>query len=1067
MVEEDRAILRRSRLHERLDETLQRRLTVVVAGAGFGKTTLVREWADAQNTAWHTVGANDSSVATFAKSLVNALRLRVPDLPPDLLLTLEGTQGPDADADEAARADAYAAAVCDALRDRQARDLVLVFDDVEEIDERGASARLISGICRQAPDRLHVVLVSRHPPPFRIERMRGRGEVADLTPSDLAFTREETVELLGGDAELAELIFEVAHGWPAGTRLAYEALRHLDATQRAAAAARLRRPDGPLFPYLAEEVFEQEEPALVELLARLAPLDHFNVAIATAVGGDDSAELLQMAEARGVYLEPDISGDGWRSLTPLVRTYVLDRYTRQDTGEVLLVAAEHLEGAGRWGEALRSLTAAGHSDGVVDLLERQGTAMVAAADVDPVVDAIEVLPPAALTPLIQQLLGQARQIQGDWDGALEAFRELVPEEGEIDAGVAWRLGLIHHLRGELDLALAAYERGSIDTGDHRDRALLCGWKASVHWLRGEIDVCKELAALAMRSARAGDDKQALAITHTVLAMIAAVECDRRANEAHYLRALEYAERAQDVMQIIRIHVNRSSLHHEEAYYAEALAELDVALELANLAGFATFRALGLVNRGEAHLGLGRLEEARADFEEAKTVYGRLTSRDMGYALLGLGNVYKLRGDLALARGAFEEVVSLTEGTEDLQARVPALAGLAEVLIDDDPGTASQVAKEAMAAGPALGHVAAVLAAARTALALGAAPEAARLADEAAAIARDRRDRAGLAEALLVRAKIRGVDDPTIDEARAIYEDIGNPVGAASADCILANIRNDAALAADVAARFRELGARGLAAEADQIVSRVEATGSEVEIRTLGGFAVMRNGDSVPPSAWQSKKARDVLKMLVAKRGRPIHREQLAAMMWPDEDPTKTANRLSVALSTIRTVLDPDKEAAPDHYLAADRTSIALRLDSINVDLERFLQLANRGLEAWRARDADGARASLVAAEAAYFGDFLEEDAYADWAGGIRDEARSLYISVANALAADAADQDDPDSAARYFLRVLERDPYDEGAHLGLVDSMAAAGRHGEARRLYLQYCARMEEIDVEAAPYPS
>ncbi len=61
---------------------------------------------------------------------------------------------------------------------------------------------------------------------------------------------------------------------------------------------------------------------------------------------------------------------------------------------------------------------------------------------------------------------------------------------------------------------------------------------------------------------------------------------------------------------------------------------------------------------------------------------------------------------------------------------------------------------------------------------------------------------------------------------------------------------------------------------------------------------------------------------------------------------------------------------------------------------------------------------------------------------------------------------DADGATRYYLRILERDPYDEGAHLGLVAALVAAGRHGEARRRYGFYAAKMEEISVEAAPFP-
>ena len=71
------------------------------------------------------------------------------------------------------------------------------------------------------------------------------------------------------------------------------------------------------------------------------------------------------------------------------------------------------------------------------------------------------------------------------------------------------------------------------------------------------------------------------------------------------------------------------------------------------------------------------------------------------------------------------------------------------------------------------------------------------------------------------------------------------------------------------------------------------------------------------------------------------------------------------------------------------------------------------------------------------------------------------------LADEAAAAGDADGATRYYLRILERDAYDEAAHLGLVGALLAAGRHGEARRRYGIYGDRMDEMGVEAAPFPS
>jgi DNA-binding SARP family transcriptional activator len=223
---------------------------------------------------------------------------------------------------------------------------------------------------------------------------------------------------------------------------------------------------------------------------------------------------------------------------------------------------------------------------------------------------------------------------------------------------------------------------------------------------------------------------------------------------------------------------------------------------------------------------------------------------------------------------------------------------------------------------------------------------------------------------------------------------------------------------------------------------------------------------VPLAAWQSRKARDLLKILVARRGRPTPRDALMEALWPEQSPGPLGNRLSVLLSTVRAVLDPDKRYEQDRFVAADRNAIWLQRESMSVDVEEFLTAAGAALQQLREGDPE-AHTRLVAAEAAYVGDFLEEDAYEDWALGLREEARAIYTEVVRALANEAAAAGNPDAATRYHLRILERDAYDEPAHLGLVTALETAGRHGEARRYFRAYCARMDEIGVESAPFPT
>jgi DNA-binding SARP family transcriptional activator len=242
------------------------------------------------------------------------------------------------------------------------------------------------------------------------------------------------------------------------------------------------------------------------------------------------------------------------------------------------------------------------------------------------------------------------------------------------------------------------------------------------------------------------------------------------------------------------------------------------------------------------------------------------------------------------------------------------------------------------------------------------------------------------------------------------------------------------------------------------VSRSEQEG--LAIRTLGAFRVLRDGEPVPATAWQSRKARTLVKVLLARRGRATPREQLMEILWRNEESEVVSRRLSVALATARAVLDPEKRHPPDHVLAADQGSLRIDLAHVQVDVEAFLVTAGRGLAANRLGEAE-AGPLLTRARDLYTGDFLEEDRYDDWAQPLREEARAALRSVLVALA------DRGDDAPGCYLRMLELDEFDEPAHLGLVRALDATGRRGEAQRRYRHYVERMAHIQAPAQPYPA
>ena len=109
------------------------------------------------------------------------------------------------------------------------------------------------------------------------------------------------------------------------------------------------------------------------------------------------------------------------------------------------------------------------------------------------------------------------------------------------------------------------------------------------------------------------------------------------------------------------------------------------------------------------------------------------------------------------------------------------------------------------------------------------------------------------------------------------------------------------------------------------LSETSAGSGAVEVRVLGRFEVVVGGREVPLPAWRSRQARTLLKILVARRGRAIGRAELCELLWPDDEPRRTARRLSVLLSAVRAVLDPHRRWPVDRYVRADLTGVRVDL----------------------------------------------------------------------------------------------------------------------------------------------
>jgi DNA-binding SARP family transcriptional activator len=623
------------------------------------------------------------------------------------------------------------------------------------------------------------------------------------------------------------------------------------------------------------------------------------------------------------------------------------------------------------------------------------------------------------------------------------------------------------MQGEFAKVPALFEKVALGREDTLDEAWLLAQMATADRLIGDLQGARRFASRAMAAAERSGRPSAHVPAYNVLAMIAAAEGDRRQMDAHFTSAVDIAEEENDLIQQLWVRVCRAVHLLELGSPRDAAAESLALRDLSEKCGIPFLRAQACTVFARASLCLGSLDTAAAEFTTAIELFQRLGSRFLAWPLSGLGDVYRTRGQLERARATYEEALRTAADGPDRIGESHALIGLARVRAADDLASARRLAQQAMDLSEPLHEVAALLTRGWVALLSGDRRSAMLDAARAGAAARWRRDDPGLAEAIIL--SVQSSDNPAADaglltEVIQICQETGCRLGEAAARMVAGSIvgtpyRLDADPAADT------MRASGVDVESRRDAGPLAVlirSAPTVSILALGVFQVIRDGVPVPKGEWQSKKARDLLKILVARR-RPTPRDRLLELLWPAADPGKSAKRLSVLLTMVRDILQPDRpETGP---LMSDGPAVWLDHSRVHVDVEEFLDRADMALDAYRSGQ-QGAREQLTAALAAHTGDFLEDDPYEDWAAPLAEETRAKHIALLRALVATVRASGDVDQVIECALKLLERDAYDEEVRLDLVAGLLDAGRLGEARRQYDIYASRMREIEVEPRPMP-
>jgi len=626
-------MVKRRRLLDVLDREADRPLTLVKAGVGYGKTTLVRSWCieRPEPVIWLTLDAADDDPVRLWTHLAFAVHRLGDGLADRALASLRSRGAPvESAVDEVMNALlAYGGPV------------TIVLDDLHTVRSE-ASLGSIGYAIERLPDGIRVVALTRSDPPIGAGRLRARRALTEVRARDLAFTVDEASELMTREgielsAESVEVLVRRTEGWSAGLYLAALWLRELDDPDEGVRTFGGNARD--VGDYLSDEVLSALDPGVRDFLARTSVLARLTPALCDAVLGrrDSEAVLAELARSNVFLVALDPAGEWYRYHHLFAEVLQLE-LGRAAAPELRRRAAAWCRAQGLVEDAIAYAADAGDAEMVAEVLAEHHLAFIWAGRLRQLLGWIRWLPAELLSghPVlgiagaaaaallgcpeveVRQLLAVAEETRERrpelWSDYLEAAAELTRAE-VIDRGDV--AGAIEHARRAVTAARAGAE------------VLIVGALATLAqglFFAGDLEQARTIALETVESRDASRATNGYAGALGLLALVDAEEGRSQSAEAWGLQAIEFAREtfqsdswivsfAHLALALVRVGQGRLDEAEREALRGEQLRR----------ASHPTIgHAHALLMLAQVRTARSRLARAASDLQRARQMIGEFT-----------------------------------------------------------------------------------------------------------------------------------------------------------------------------------------------------------------------------------------------------------------------------------------------------------------------------------------------------------------------------------------------------------------------------------------------------------
>jgi len=667
-------LLTRRRLLDLLYETLDRKLVMISAPAGYGKTSLLIDLAHQSDLpfCWLALDPLDREPQRFIAYLIAALTERFPQFgnrSASMLNTLTSLDD---------GMERVLVTLVNEIYDEIQEHFVLVLDDFHLLDEVRSIQYFVNRFVQLVGENCHLILSSRSLPELSdMTLLVAREQVDGLDFSDLSFRPEEIQALLSQNQQIhlsdedARKLVETTEGWITGLQFTDVDLVRSDGTS-------FRPSHGvgvSVFDYLGQQVLEHQSDALRVFLLRSSLLEEFDIPLCEAVLAplysepQDWSKLLETIVQKNLFVLPVGANGQWLRYHHLFRDYLQERFRREYPEEVKPILerlAQFNETRGEWEKAYQLYKQLGDVNALADLVERAGIPMYQHAMLT--LDSwLKDLPPsiAQKRPGLLSLRGIVESAKGNisegvilLNSAINKFRRQNDTRGLALALV--RRGNVHRRLGNYKNAIQDADAAALLTENSDDLqwnfADALRIKGLSSYRQGQIAQSAKYLEQALDIYTSINDAPSISMLMLETGMIYAAMGNYKHAKTSYEKALELARQTGNLWSQANLLNNLGVLHHQQGEYEQAYHSLEEGLLCAQRSGYKRMEALILI-------GLGDLYAEVEDFELAGKHYRWVGSlvEQLGegflidYLALANVNLVLIQGDVSRAHDILEQV----------------------------------------------------------------------------------------------------------------------------------------------------------------------------------------------------------------------------------------------------------------------------------------------------------------------------------------------------------------------------------------------------------------------------